>query len=516
VELALSYTEQSGVNVADGTARVHLSGALERPALRYRGVIKHPLALREFMGALHDVVIADFRWRPPETRLAFERWLQYQLDQQAAAEAGRIDRERRRYFEYLWATDRALWWVLDPVCSVHPDQVFFEAFSRDGSAYARVGLDRGGCDEVGETVCGTTNVDFSTGLYESIRRLRTIWKTELDLGHDAVTLETEGAERHTEKKVDLPESWIQGFVQIGAAFLLDALAVDLLPVHVYDLCRFLRLHKARTSPRALRWELTPGEPVSVVFEPWEHRMTFAGSTHTASEKRIIRLWGRRRLCLLERVIPQADSFRFHLLGRGLPYFVTARAGVLDFTLGLSGWSRADWTSTARFSALVARRGGTSQPSDKPLAWLKTHYLGTPAEIAKGSGVDETTVHASLVDAAGRGLVVFDLLHKVYRYRPLIPGGLPEGLGVGQDPKEIAAKAFVRSGAAKLTGSRRDPKGTLVRARVTEDAEHVYAPEITIGETGKVLGASCDCFFAKEHGIKQGLCEHQLALLLLYD
>jgi hypothetical protein len=247
--------------------------------------------------------------------------------------------------------------------------VFFEAFSRDGSAYARVGLDRSGCEEIGEVRCGTTNVDFSTGLYESIRRLRTIWKTELDLGHDALSVETEGAERHTEKKIDLPESWIQGFVQIGAAFLLDALTVDLLPVHVYDLCRYLRLHKAKTSPRALRWELTPGEPVSVVFEPWEHRMTFAGSSHSAIEKRIVRLWGRRRLCLLERVIPQADSFRFHLLGRGLPYFVTARAGVLDFTLGLSGWSRADWTSTARFSALVARRGGKSQ-----------HYSGNPDAV----------------------------------------------------------------------------------------------------------------------------------------
>lgn len=516
MEVALSYGLPSGVSFGSGAASVRFAGARERPTLKYRGAIKEPLALREMMGALHDVVIADFRWRPPKTREEFKRWLQHKLDQEAAAERAHLEAERRRYFEYLWAHDRELWFILDPVCSVHPDQVFFEAFSRDGSSYARVGVDRAGLDETGEVVCGTTNVDFSTGLYEAMRRLRSIWKTELALGPDKLEVETQG-KKHTEKKVDLPEGWIKGFVQIGAAFLLDAVSVELLPVHVYDLTRFLRIHRARVSPRALRWELTPGQPAEVVFEPWEHRMVLHGSKHGAEEKRIVRIWGRRRLCLLERVIPIADRFEFHLLGRGLPYFVTAHAGVLDFTLGLSGWTKTDWTTTARFTALVARRGSKGAPSPKPLAWLKERFKGTPQEVADGVGLGVADVHASLVEAAGQGLVVFDLLHGVYRYRPLLPNPLPPGAGIGTDPQEVEARALANRGAAVVTGSRRElGGGTRVTGRVTQDPEHVYEPVVTVGDQGGVSQAECGCFFAKQHGLKQGLCAHLHALLLAYE
>jgi hypothetical protein len=477
MQLALSYGAPSGVKVGEGLARVRLSGARERPGLRYRGAVKEPLALRELMGALHDVVISDLRWRPPRQREEFSRWLQYHLDQHAEAERAQLTSARRRFFEYLWAHDRALWYVLDPVCSVHPDQVFFEGFSRDGSSYARLGIDRAGLEEVGEVVCGTTNVDFSTGLYEAMRRLRSIWRTELALGEDALEVSTAGA----------------------------------------DLLRHLRLHKARVSPRALRWELRPGRPVELVLEPWEHRMVLHGSSHGADAERIVRVWGRRRLLLLERVLPVAERFTVTLLGRGLPYFVSARAAPYDFTLGLSGWTRNDWTSTARFDALIARRGAGAAVSDKPLAWLEQRWLGTPAEIAAGAGVSEAEVHASLVDATGRGLAVYDLLRGVYRYRPLLSQPLPEGVGLGQDPQAAQAREWVVRGAAVVTASRRVlGGGTEVRARVTEDAARVYEPAVVIGDQGAVSQAECGCFFAKQHGLKQGLCAHAHALLLVWD
>jgi hypothetical protein len=49
--------------------------------------------------------------------------------------------------------------------------------------------------------------------------------------------------------------------------------------------------------------------------------------------------------------------------------------------------------------------------------------------------------------------------------------LPAGVGVGQDPKDLAAKAFLREDKVKLAGTRREADGaTLVRGRVTEDAD----------------------------------------------
>jgi len=524
MEVALSYGRPSAVTTGDGRARVRLAGARERPRLRYRGAVKEPLAFRDALTALHDVVIADLRWRPPQQREQFRRWLMDRLDREAEAERARLDAGRRRFFEHVWRRERDLGDVLDPVVSVHPDQVSFEALSRDGSTYGRVGLDRSALDEPAgaEVVCGTTNVDFSAGLYEAVRRLRTIWRTELDLGGgeagDDVAVAA-GAKARTEKKVELPEAWVHGFVQIGAASLLDAVRVDLLPVHLYDLLRHLKLRRARQSPRALRWELRPGRPVELVLEPWETRSVLAGSSHGAAEERIVRVWGRRRLLLLERVLPLAERFTVHLLGRGLPYFVTARTAPelgLDFTLGLSGWTKADWTRTARFDALVARRGLGGAPSPRPLAWLAERRLGTPGEVAEGTGLDEAAVHASLVEATRRGQVVYDLLRGVYRHRPLF-GDLPEGVVLGADPREQAARDLVAGGAVVVTGTRRELDGTTrVVGRATEDPQHVFAPEVALADDGRVARATCDCWFAKEHGLKQGLCAHAHGVLLVHD
>lgn len=523
MDVALTYEAPSGVETGGGRARVRLAGATQRPRVRWRGAVKDPISLREALLALHEVVIADFRWKPPESRQEFEAWLQGWLDLHASAERARLDAERRRALEYRWAEQRQAWTVLDPVVSVHPDQVTFEAFSRDGGAYAKVGVDRAALDEPpGEdVVLGTTNVDFSAGLYEAVRRLRSIWRTELALGHDpggdALGVHTDGAEGHREKKVALPDAWVRGFVQLGAASLIDALRVELLPVHVHDLCRYLRLHRAKVSPRALRWELTPGQPAVLVHEPWEHRVVLHGSTHTAAEPRVIRIWGRNRLRLVERVIPLARRFVLHLLGRGLPYFLTARGDAVDFTLGLSGWTKSDWSSTARLDALIARRRAGGAVSPAPLAWLEAHRRGTPEEVAAGAGVPVAQVHATLVEAASRGQVVYDLLHGVYRHRPLLDRPLPASATLGDDPEEVAARALVARGAAVVTATRREVDGTTrVTGRVTDDATHEYAPSVSLSDEGAVTAAECGCFFAKQHGLKLGPCAHQRALLVVYE
>jgi hypothetical protein len=535
LSVGLSYGLPSGVEWGQRAARVRLAGARERPSLTYRGRIKEPLVFRELMGALYDVVLADFRWRPSEQREAFQRWLVRRLDRDAAAASERLASERRRFLQYVYDLSLSAGSeVLDPVCSVHPDQLGFEVFSRDGSAYARVGVNRGQMEEQGEVVCGTTNVDFSTGLYESIQRLRSIFPTELALGEETLPLEpggsgrkarteavsggvsvtTEGRGTHHEKQIEFPEGWLRGFVQIGAAFLLPAIQIDLEPVHLYDLCRAFRLRKAKTSPRALRWDLVPGEPAVAILEPWEERLVFHGSTHDATEHRIVRTWGRRRLCLLERTIPVCERFRFHLLGRGLPYFVTGQGGGLDFTLGLSGWTKADWTSTARFDAMVARRGSSGEPSPKPLAWLKESFCGEPQAIADALELSLSDVHASLAEAAGRGEVVYDLLHGLYRYRPLLSEPLPVSVTLGGGPEEQEASALLRRDAVVVTGSRRVSRGREVSGRASVDPTHVYEPRLVLDGQGRVVEGGCGCPFSKLNGLKGGLCAHQHALLQL--
>src|SRR5262245_46303519 len=73
----------------------------------------------------------------------------------------------------VWAT-QGDWmrWILDPVITVHPDRVFFEAFSQDQSVYAMVVLNPDMFAIEGEVVTGTTNVDFTAWLWAALNELR--------------------------------------------------------------------------------------------------------------------------------------------------------------------------------------------------------------------------------------------------------------------------------------------------------------------------------------------------------
>ena len=62
---------------------------------------------------------------------------------------------------------------------------------------------------------------------------------------------------HIEKKIYLPESWIKGFNQVSCAASLGGIEIELSSVDMYDICCFLRRHKAHKSPRYMNgsWSL---------------------------------------------------------------------------------------------------------------------------------------------------------------------------------------------------------------------------------------------------------------------
>src|SRR5207237_2951968 len=76
---------------------------------------------------------------------------------------------RQEYANYLLKHDRELWRMLmpcDPVITVAEDVVFFECFSADESSYGCLTVDRETAfGKYAETRLGTTNVDFSWGLF---------------------------------------------------------------------------------------------------------------------------------------------------------------------------------------------------------------------------------------------------------------------------------------------------------------------------------------------------------------
>ncbi len=72
-------------------------------------------------------------------------------------------------------------------------------------------------------------------------------------------MQTLGGEDYREEKIELPDGWLRGFMQLQAAMGLPMRRVPLSVGAVYSLLAFLKRHKAKTSPRAIRFELADGQ-----------------------------------------------------------------------------------------------------------------------------------------------------------------------------------------------------------------------------------------------------------------
>src|SRR5262249_50639518 len=148
----------------------------------------------------------------------------------------------------------------------HPDQVFFEVFSKDEGTYARLGIARDAFDLASEPTCGTTNIDFSQALFDSLQQMRSYRETRLAIGPQAVKLATAPSGEVLEKQIRVPDSWLRGFLQVQSAASLPMDMFSLAPMDLYNLLRHLRMHGDRKGQRrGLRIELVPGESPRLVL-----------------------------------------------------------------------------------------------------------------------------------------------------------------------------------------------------------------------------------------------------------
>ncbi|MGN6108210.1 MAG: SWIM zinc finger family protein, partial [Kofleriaceae bacterium] len=466
------YAGSSGVHQGDAATAMSFVPDALRPPTYFRGQLARQLEFREAISALHDVVTSDLRFVPKD-RSAYLAWRAQQSyfdlakitadEQRMTQEITALQRElselearssarrrgfynaRQRYFDYLYQRDRELWFKLDPVITVHPDQVFFECFSRDESSYGRLAASYEVFDQLGDRACGTTNIDYSEKLYGEFQKIRSYKTTTLEVDPGGFDVATSMEERYREVKIDLPDSWVRGFLQVSSAATLPADVVDLHPMDVHNLCLVLRRNKELFGPRSLRFQLDPGAPVSIVVDPWGTRIACPRSKHVESRPGTtgpseVRVWGRRRLFILERLLPRARRVRVFLLGTGLPTFWVVDLGALSFTLGLSGWTHNNWSDAGNFDLMAAREDVDSVTQARVFDELGKSWLATPAELAQRTGLDAPVVASALGGWVQAGRAIYDLERGVYRKRELTRQPLPvEQLRFANDRESAAAR-----------------------------------------------------------------------------
>lgn len=515
--VTLRYAGPSQV-VAEGSgATLALFGEAQRADVRGGGVIVNPLAAREALSALHEVVKSDFRYVPKD-RTAY---LAYRRMKQQQAGLG-LWEAQRAYIEWMARNDPLAFMIIDPIVSVHPDEVFFEVFSKDEGSYAKLGIDWSALGGGGDRTCGTTNIDFTDALMGGVQRMRSYRETRLSIGREAVSLATKeaggAADEVLEKKVNVPDSWLRGFLQVQSAGTLPRTVVSLAPIDLYNLLRHLRMNAdPKKGGRGVRVELVPGEPPRLVLEPWEVVIPCTGGAYTGRTPHVVRIWGRRRLMLLARVLPFTESIDLHLLGSGLPSFWVLRAGAFTFTLGLSGFTSANWAQAVSFDLLLPRKAAEPGALDKVLAHLGKKWVATAAEIAKDLKLDPPRVLEALQVGCQRGQLMFDVAREAYRFRPLTGAPLDPGRFEFRNDRERRAHDLAaEKGAVKIvTENRIHDVGLELTGKVVVAADkREYRPELLLDDDGRVKKADCTCAFFRKHQLKEGPCEHLIALRLV--
>ena len=562
MQVTQSYAQPSSAALTDEGMRLSVAAELSRPPVSLNALVRDSLAYARVMLALYAVVSGDQRTKQKD-HTAYQEWVQQRYLEELTVEmAGRMrvmpalaaQRDslkeriaeirrlvrpledklagkdfllaRGKYFKWLWENSKEMWMVLDPVVSVHPDCVVFEVFSIDESSYGRVTVPMDRLDILSPTVYGTTNVDYSKTLADEIARVRDYRPAFLQVEAGGVTVGT-GAGERMEKKIDLPPTWVKGFLQVQSASAFPGIDVTLSADTVAEALTVLKRRREDAGPRSLRFALAPGKKPVITIEPWNIAIAETEHAYAGEHNGDVRIWGRRRLLVLESLMPYAEKVQVRLLGTGMPSYWTVFQKDHRFDLGLSGWTKNDWSRAARFDLLASTGTFTDGDIEQSARMLESRLRLSPEDLSQLTDLSRDTATSALQRLCREGRAMFDLAAGVYRWRQLLP--FPVEPEEDTDPRLALARRIVATGGVKWLKPGEDEeeatfgipdadeKTTRFRAQVRggeEKRERKFQVVLDLDEDGRARFVQCNCSWHRREKLRKGPCAHILAATAL--
>ena len=493
------------VTAPDGAMRVVVPTDGERGDVELIARLHRPGVVRDALLAMGDVLASDLGRKPTDRA----EYLAY-LIARGKGVSKQVWDAQKEYLALHYGAAAKLAEPLDPVLSVAADAVRLEVLSRDESTYAQLALRRPAAlvdaSHPGDAggARGTTYVDLGAAL-ASIARVRSYRPTVLELAPGAAPVE---------RTRSVPLRWLRAFGQMQAASVMAADRFELSPIDLYNVLLTLRLRKARTAPRGLRYELVPGEPPRLVLEPWDLVLRSTGGPYRGVVPRVIRTWGRDRLNVLARVLPHARRLTVAIAGPGLPSVYVVDLGDATLSLALSGWTDAGWAGISTFDLLAA--DDDPHAIDELVAALATPLTDTA--LADKLGRPRAEVRRTVLAALAQLRVGHDLATGELFARPLTKVAVPASALRFRDAREAAAHRLLSEpGAVTLTKVHdQGHEGRSIEGQVVDARAHrTFHPSFTIDQENRTSAASCTCSAVRRAGIKEGPCEHMIALRVRY-
>ena len=583
IMMPLEYAAPSQIlthtqNTQQATHRQHVAlfTQLNRQPVSFHATVKSPLVFRDSLLALFDVVSSDYRYVPKD-RSAYGVFMQMRR----ANSNKNLFTAQRNYFTWLFNNDPLAFCILDPIIQVHQQGVSFEVFSRDESCYAQLTLTselfatRTQTDGA-KTKFGTTSIDYSPALFEGIEQIRDHQHTVLDIAQDAVSLQlfesnsadtqnydkadmadianikadknqsTPAPNKHIiEKRITVPKSWIRALLQVQSAAQLPQDTLHLDPIALYNVLFELRMHAdIKGKRRGLLIELRPQQLPIIILEPFNITVTSQVSAqptpYQGGQAKLIRLWGRRRLSLLKRLLPHTDRVSVSLLGQGMPSYWTLTGRGFHFSFAMTGFSQANWSQSLNFDLLLPKRpqqhaladinrsdDDKNKAANQDLQRLTERLMDSPSTVADLVNKDKTAadtnhrrqIHEQLLSGTQQGFIRYDLANQRYYYRPLTQVPLDMAQFAHHNPAQKQAFDLISRPDAvqKLVVETVPTQGVSISAdiHVAEDRRH-YHSQLQLNDEALVARAECSCPQYLQHRLTQGVCAHLYALRLSYN
>lgn len=278
-----------------------------------------------------------------------------------------------------------------------------------------------------------------------------------------------------------------------------------------NLLAFMKTHKEKFGLRALVFKLRPGEKVEVVWEPWNHRQTLAGSVYRGAKEQEIRLFGRRRLFLLNRILPKMQRLRVFLSGSGLPSFWLADLGreEVSFQLAISGWTTRPFAASGLFLS-DSQEKPDAETLHRARAALRVGEAVSGDDFARKLNIAPAQSKRLLALLCAQGQAMFDLETRQYRKREVLDVPLDD-LKLDMDSSRLDnARQLAKSGAVKIASRDEGLLQTTLRGEV-KSGDNDYPVAITLDADGKIVDGDCECSWFRFNALRGGPCKHILAL-----
>jgi len=291
-------------------------------------IIKDVGAFREAMIAMMSLVAFGINYKSADGDLVYNRKVQEPMT---------LAQSRNRYYSDIREEDPSAWLSMDPIVTITPTGILFEAVDQYGTTCAAFFLKAEGFE--GEIKSGRLNIEVGIDLIEGLSTITTRQSLRLHIGHHPSTQEmSKTYVGSVTKSFVYPDEWERRVLQLLSSSQITKYDVKLSRIDLFNVLRHLRLHAdVSDASKTMHFVLVNGRPVEMLMDPWDWKVTSVAGTHQGKSG-IVGFYDRRSLLMLEPLLAYTQDISVGLVGTAQPSFWTFDCGSLIYTSGMQGFN----------------------------------------------------------------------------------------------------------------------------------------------------------------------------------